>query len=327
MLAPPCLSTAIKTAPHQEEMEMLLRRELDTALLEETGHFGRGWISHGKTYNTDAGRVFVKMNHRPEARRMFLGEMASLEAILQTNTVRVPKPMKVINLQDKGSGLAMEHLEMTDIIQSAKLGEQIADLHLHNQKLLEKMKKDGNHIGKGAGQSDLQVVEKFGFHTVTCCGFIPQVNDWQSDWVAFFARQRIQPQMELVEERSGDREARELWAHLQLKVSEMFRGTRIVPALLHGDLFGGNIAEDLSGPCVFDPASYFGHSECDLAISGILGGLDSSFSTTYHSKIPKSKGFERRQKLYQLFHTLNQWNHFGTKYRDSSVAIMRNLLH
>lgn len=43
-----------------------------------------------------------------------------------------------------------------------------------------------------------------------------QVNDWQNDWVTFFARQRIQPQMDMVEKKSGDREARELWAQLQV---------------------------------------------------------------------------------------------------------------
>ncbi|XP_051490923.1 uncharacterized protein LOC127391811 isoform X2 [Apus apus] len=42
-----------------------------------------------------------------------------------------------------------------------------------------------------------------------------QVNDWQNDWVTFFAKQRIQPQMDMIEKNSGDREARELWAQLQ----------------------------------------------------------------------------------------------------------------
>lgn len=43
-----------------------------------------------------------------------------------------------------------------------------------------------------------------------------QVNDWQSDWVTFFARQRIQPQMDMIEKKSGDKEARELWSQLQV---------------------------------------------------------------------------------------------------------------
>lgn len=43
-----------------------------------------------------------------------------------------------------------------------------------------------------------------------------QVNDWQKDWVTFYARQRIQPQMDMVEKKSGDREALELWSALQV---------------------------------------------------------------------------------------------------------------
>lgn len=45
-----------------------------------------------------------------------------------------------------------------------------------------------------------------------------QVNDWQEDWVAFYAQQRIQPQMDMVEKESGDREALQLWAALQVSV-------------------------------------------------------------------------------------------------------------
>ena len=43
-----------------------------------------------------------------------------------------------------------------------------------------------------------------------------QVNDWQRDWVTFYAQQRIQPQMDMVEKGSGDREALELWSALQV---------------------------------------------------------------------------------------------------------------
>ncbi|XP_053939211.1 ketosamine-3-kinase isoform X1 [Cuculus canorus] len=209
---------------------------------------------------------------------------------------------------------------------SATLGTQLADLHLHNQQLGEKLKKEESTVGKGQGQMEVQFVEQFGFHTVTCCGYLPQVNDWQKDWVTFFAKQRIQPQMDLIEKNSGDREARELWAQLQLKIPSLFCDVEIVPALLHGDLWGGNVAEDDSGPVIFDPASFYGHSEYELAIAGMFGGFSSSFYSAYHSKIPKAAGFEKRLKLYQLFHYMNHWNHFGTGYRGSSLNIMRNLI-
>ncbi|EHH62719.1 hypothetical protein EGM_21163, partial [Macaca fascicularis] len=153
-----------------------------------------------------------------------------------------------------------------------------------------------------------------------------QVNDWQEDWVVFYARQRIQPQMDMVEKDSGDREALQLWSALQLKIPDLFRDLQIIPALLHGDLWGGNVAEDSSGPVIFDPASFYGHSEYELAIAGMFGGFSSSFYSAYHGKIPKAPGFEKRLQLYQLFHYLNHWNHFGSGYRGSSLNIMRNLV-
>ncbi|NWU27202.1 KT3K kinase, partial [Dyaphorophyia castanea] len=180
--------------------------------------------------------------------------------------------------------------------------------------------------GKGQEQMEVQSVDRFGFHAVTCCGCLPQVNSWRSDWVTFFARQRIQPQMDMVERSSGDREARELWAQLQLKILSFFCGVEIVPSLLHGGLWGGNVAEDDSGPIIFDPASFYGHSEYDLAIAGMFGGFGGPFYSAYHNKIPRATGFEKRLKLYQLFHYMNHWNHFGSGYRGSSISIMRNLV-
>lgn len=47
-----------------------------------------------------------------QARRMFEGEMASLEAILKTQTIKVPKPIKVIELPGVSTLFVMEHLEM-----------------------------------------------------------------------------------------------------------------------------------------------------------------------------------------------------------------------
>lgn len=308
-------------------MDSILKKELNTSTLKASGRGGGGCISQGTAYDTDTGRIFVKFNHNREARRMFDGEMASLEVILQTNTVKVPKPIKVIDLPDGGAMFAMEYVDMKSLNRhSAKLGEQMAELHLHNQNLGKKLKAEEQTIGKGPGQSELQYVDRFGFHTVTCCGYIPQVNDWCSDWVTFYTNCRLQPQLDLIEKEYGDREARELWSQLKIKIPDLFSDVDIVPALLHGDLWGGNVAECDSGPVVFDPASFYGHSEFELAIAGMFGGFGNSFYSAYHSKIPKAAGFDKRLKLYQIFHYLNHWNHFGTSYRSSSLSGMRSLL-
>nr|XP_015212241.1 PREDICTED: ketosamine-3-kinase-like isoform X3 [Lepisosteus oculatus] len=267
-------------------MEAILKKELGTSTLRATGGAGGGCISEGQSYDTDTGRVFVKVNRKSQAKLMFEGEKAGLEAILQTSTVRVPRPLKVIELSSGGAVFVMEHLDMRSLNRfSAQLGEQMADLHLHNQGLREKMIKEEQTIGKGPGHSEVQYVEKFGFHTVTCCGYIPQ-----------------------------------------RKIPQLFSEVEVIPALLHGDLWGGNVAESGEGPLVFDPASFYGHSEFELAIAGMFGGFSSSFYTAYHNKIPKAAGFDKRLKLYQLFHYLNHWNHFGTGYRGSSLRVMKDLL-
>ncbi|TRY90294.1 hypothetical protein DNTS_012374 [Danionella cerebrum] len=307
-------------------MEALLKRELGTSVLKSTGHSGGGCISEGQSFDTDTGRVFVKINHKSEARRMFDGEMASLEAILATNTVKVPRPVKVLDLERSGAVLVMEHVDMRSLNKfSSQLGEHLAELHLHNKRQLEKQSKELQTVGKGSGSSEVEVVSRFGFPVPTCCGYLPQVNDWQDDWVCFYSQQRLQHQLSLVEQSHGDREARELWAKLQLKIPEMFKDVEVVPALLHGDLWSGNVAESSEGPIIFDPASYYGHSEFELAISGIFGGFGRSFYSAYHEKIPKCAGFAKRQQLYQLFHYLNHWNHFGGGYRGSSLRTMKEL--
>lgn len=308
-------------------MEAKLKKELGTSILKPTGHSGGGCISEGQSYDTDSGRVFVKINHKSEAKRMFDGEMASLEAIFKTATVKVPKPVKVIPLDTGGSVFVMEHLDMTGLSKYSKhLGEQLADLHLHNKKQLEKNNKDQQTVGKGAGAMEVEAVDKFGFRVTTCCGYLPQENEWQDDWATFYARQRLQVQLNMAEKNYGDRESRELWAQLQLKIPQFFTDVEIVPALLHGDLWSGNVAQCADGPVIFDPASFYGHAEFELGIAGMFGGFGSSFYSAYHDKIPKAPGFAQRNQLYQLFHYLNHWNHFGGGYRGSSIRIMKDLL-
>ncbi|XP_016070918.1 PREDICTED: fructosamine-3-kinase [Miniopterus natalensis] len=308
-------------------MEQLLRSELRTATLRAFGSRGGGCISEGRAYDTDAGPVFVKVNHRAQARQMFEGEVASLEALRSTGLVRAPRPIKVIDLPGGGAAFVMEHLKMRSLSsQASKLGDQVADLHLYNQKLRDKLREEANTVGRRAEGAESQHVTKFGFHTVTCCGFIPQVNEWQDDWPTFFTRHRLQAQLDLIEKDYADREARELWAQLQVKIPDLFCGLEIVPALLHGDLWSGNVAEDDSGPLIYDPASFYGHSEFELAIALMFGGFPRSFFTAYHQKVPKAPGFDRRQLLYQLFNYLNHWNHFGWEYRSPSLSTMRKLL-
>ena len=47
-------------------MEAQLKRELGTGMLKPAGRSAGGCISEGQSYDTDTGRVFVKINHKSE---------------------------------------------------------------------------------------------------------------------------------------------------------------------------------------------------------------------------------------------------------------------
>lgn len=316
-------------------METVVKRTLRTETLIPFGRGGGGCVNEGRSYSTDDGtKLYVKYNtNKSGARRMFDGEFASLNAIAKTNEIRVPKPIAVDDYQT-GSFLIMEHLEMKSLASqtAAQLGVKLANLHLHNAKRLRDTSTN-SFVGREGGT----FVERFGFETTTCCGFLPLNNEWKDDWVHFYCGQRIEPQMNL-DEVKGDREAREWWNKILRKIPSLFEGIDVVPALLHGDLWSGNMAQteivEASGgssssgtaiPAIFDPASFYGHHEFEFGIITMFGGFNQRFFDAYHSVIPKSRGFEKRLKLYELFHHLNHWNHFGSGYRGSTISIMKKL--
>ena len=50
---------------------------------------------------------------------------------------------------------------------------------------LEKLAKKSQHQNQinGNCNEDETVIEQFGFHTTTCCGYVPLDNTWSDNWV------------------------------------------------------------------------------------------------------------------------------------------------
>lgn len=64
--------------PGAGNMEALLKRELGYRSVKAAGHSGGGCISQGQSYDTDRGRVFVKVNTKAEVRAVAGGSGAGL---------------------------------------------------------------------------------------------------------------------------------------------------------------------------------------------------------------------------------------------------------
>jgi fructosamine-3-kinase len=97
--------------------------------------------------------------------------------------------------------------------------------------------------------------------------------------------------------------------------------------LLHGDLWGGNVAADTQGqPVLFDPACYFGDRETDLAMTELFGGFNTDFYAAYNATYPLDTGYKTRKTLYNLYHILNHLNLFGTGYLQQVQQMINQLL-
>lgn len=226
-------------------IEEKIRNTLNTKICKKIpGKGGGGCINVGECYEIDNKKlIFVKFCSKFNADEILSGEYESLKAIKATQQINVPDSLGIVkDGPDRVTLLTsfIPNMQSLNKLQG-QLGEHVAKLHLHNQQLNENAIYKSGYISSNANEEQ-QPVTEFGFHCVTNCGAIAQNNEWSPDWVAFFARHRLELQIKLIEKNYHDREANELWSELQLKIPKYFKafadnGLEIKPSLLHGDLW------------------------------------------------------------------------------------------
>jgi len=100
-----------------------------------------------------------------------------------------------------------------------------------------------------------------------------------------------------------------------------------VPSLIHGDLWGGNLAyDDRDRPVIYDPATYYGDREAEIAMTELFGGFGKAFYDAYNAAWPLDPGYGVRKTLYNLYHILNHANMFGGGYIGQAQSMMERLL-
>jgi fructosamine-3-kinase len=158
--------------------------------------------------------------------------------------------------------------------------------------------------------------ERFGLERDTLIGGLLQPNPPTARWLDFFAEHRL-VYMARQAHAAGRLPADDLAAverlagRLDAHLAEPAR-----PALLHGDLWGGNVLVAGGGAVGFvDPAIYYGHPEVELAFSTLFGTFGQAFFRRYAELAPLEPGFfEDRRDLYNLYPLLVHVRLFGAGY-------------
>jgi fructosamine-3-kinase len=154
---------------------------------------------------------------------------------------------------------------------------------------------------------------------------MPQPNGWMASWPEFFRERRLRIQGELAR-RNGRLEgqrARQLERLLD-RLDTWLGDHAPRPALLHGDLWGGNVLIGPGGaPALIDPAVFYGDREAELAYTALFGGFPDAFYRAYDETWPLPAGWRERRELYNLYHLLNHLNHFGESYGAEVDSVLR----
>jgi fructosamine-3-kinase len=137
-------------------------------------------------------------------------------------------------------------------------------------------------------------------------GTVELDNRQGSDWPRFWGEQRLLPTAALL-----DRPWRERVEQLVARLPHLLPHSP-APALLHGDLWRGNIL--VAGgklAALIDPALYHGDAEVDLAMLTLFDTPPDDFWVAYGDL---ASGWEQRRPIYQLFPALVHLRLFGAAY-------------
>lgn len=246
-------------------------------------------------------RLFAKLNDRRFA-DAFAAEADGLGA-LSSAGIRAPGVIAQ-GVADDATFLVLEYLALGPGNDAAyrTMGRQLAALHAHHG-------------------------IRFGWRRDNYIGTTAQRNRESGSWVAFWQRERLAPQLALAAANGLRGTLQRLGEALIAAVPRILADHAPGPALVHGDLWGGNAAFLADGtPVVFDPAVYHGDREVDLAMTELFGGFPAAFYSAYREAAPLAEGYPLRRTLYNLYHVLNHANLFGGSYAAQAERMMERLL-
>jgi len=270
--------------------------------LHDFSFSGGGCINSGGRLKTTAGTFFLKWNSAKKFPTMFDAETKGLKLLRNANAIEIPAVIGT-GEDDDHQFILLDFIEQGPQSRSywKDFGVRLANLHK---------------------TSTLQ----FGLDHDNYIGSLPQVNTTRESWIDFFAHQRLNMQLKLaVDSGLADRHVVSSFESLYPKLASLLAEEK--PALLHGDLWSGNIITTHRGDaCLIDPAVYYGCREVDLAMTKLFGSFPGEFYRVYDQTYPLLPGYEDRLDLYNLYPLLVHLNLFGAQYMNPITGILRRFV-
>jgi len=284
----------------------VLQRELER--IEPNARFT---TTDGKVFKSSSGALYFAKLGTDAGKSQYLGEAESLQAMSVAAPGLAPRFYAFgTDPESNQTYMITEYKYTTALSHDAAvvLGRRLAtEMHMYKS------------------------TRGFGFGVPTYCGTTRLENGWWSTWEDCFTRMIGGLLTNLRNQGEYDELVRKGEELRKIVIPKLLAKLVIQPVLLHGDLWRGNTGTDRSTglPVIFDPSSYYGHNEADLAIARLFGGIPQVFYAVYHSFIPKTppvEEYELRRELYELFHCLNHTVMFGEVYARESMQRVDKLL-
>lgn len=165
----------------------------------------------------------------------------------------------------------------------------------------------------------------FGFECDTTIGPFRQINPQYTRWIDFYREARV------LDFAGKALDEGRIDAALHCRIErfaadfETFLREPERPALLHGDIWGGNVlTQNGHFAAVIDPALYYGHYEMELAFIGMFHTFSDAFYRRYDELRPIAADFfELRAPIYRIFPYLVHIRAFGSGYISGLESILR----
>jgi len=267
--------------------------------IEQRVRLAGGSISHTERLDTTAGSFVLKFHETPPP-GFFRAEADGLTALRQSGTSLVIP--RVIAYEDVAPSFLL-----TEFLSE---GRRQSDFD--------------EQLGRGLAELHRTTAPQFGFAEDNYCGATPQPNAWRERWVDFYAHARLGYQLGLASA-GGLLAAVEIVRVRRLveRLGDWLNEPETGPALIHGDLWSGNLHTDCLGrPALIDPAAYYGHPEAELGMMTLFGGFSARTFAAYDEAFALEPGWRERNPLYQLYHLMNHLNLFGASYRAQVMAVV-----